>query len=221
MIPEAISHMRILVLLLLIALPARAQGSGPITVLERRALPVERSVSAPTHSLNLALAYLEGGGWAPEVILAAARRSAQILAQCGVALRMLEIVLVSAPERFRDFYTPTSRELARALLLGKPTVYFVTDTRQRPAFDAEAIGRGNSRTRPELRDTVWITRGAHDPGIVLAHELAHVLMDSGEHSQAPGNLMREDTAPENTRLSADQCAQLRDTGSANGLLSPP
>jgi hypothetical protein len=213
--------MRVLVLLLLIALPAWAQGPGPIIVLERRELPVERSVPAATHSLKLALAYLEGGGWAPEAIHAAIRQSARILGQCGVALQKLEIVLVRAPERFRDFYTPTSRELARALLLGKPTVYFVTDTRQRPAFDAEAIGRGNSRTRPELRDTVWITRGARDPGIVLAHELAHVLMDSGEHSQAPGNLMREDTTPGNTVLSADQCARLRDTGSANGLLITP
>jgi hypothetical protein len=212
--------MRVLVLLLLIALPAWAQGSGPITVLERRELPVERSVSAPTHSLNLALAYLEGGGWAPDAIQAAIRQSAQILGQCGVALRKLEIVLVRAPERFRDFYTPTSREMARALHLGKPTVYFVNDTRQRPPFDAEAIGRGNSRTRPELGDTVWVTRGARDLGIVLAHELAHVLMDSGEHSQAPGNLMREDTAPENSSLSKAQCARLRDTGAATGLLTP-
>jgi hypothetical protein len=212
--------MRILVLLLLIALPARAQDSGPITVLERRELPVERSVSAPTHSLNLALAYLEGGGWAPDAIHAAIRQSAQILGQCGVALQKLEIVLVRAPEQFRDFYTPASRELARALLLDKPTVYFVTGTRQRPAFDAEAIGRGNSRTRPELRDTVWVTRGARDLGIVLAHELAHVLMDGGEHSQAPGNLMREDTSPENTRLSEAQCARLRGTGTANDLLAP-
>jgi hypothetical protein len=213
--------MRILFLLLFVALPARALGPGPISVLERRELPVERSVPAPTHSLKLVLAYLEGGGWMPDTIHAAIRQSARILGQCGVALQKLEIVLVRAPELFRDFYSPTSRELARALLLGKPTVYFVTDTRQRPAFDAEAIGRGNSRTRPELRDTVWVTRGARNLGIVLAHELAHVLMDSGEHSETPGNLMREDTAPENTRLSADQCARLRDTGSANGLLSPP
>jgi len=210
--------MRIIVLLLLIALPAQAQESGPITVLERRELPIERGVPAPTHNLNLALAYLEGGGWTPDAIHAAVRQSAQILGQCGVALQKLEIVLVKAPEHFHDFYTPTSRELARALPLGKPTVYFVTDTRQRPAFDAEAIGRGNSRTRPELRDTVWVTRVARDPGIVLAHELAHVLMDSGEHSQAPGNLMREDTAPENTRLSEAQCARLREAGTVNGLL---
>ena len=46
-------------------------------------------------------------------------------------------------------------------------------------------------------------------------------MDSGEHSEDAGNLMREDTAPQNTQLSEARCARLRDTGSANSLLSPP
>ena len=213
--------MRILILLLLFALPARAQDPAPITVLEHRELPVERNVPAPMHHLKLTLAYLEGGGWLPDTIHAAIRQSAQILAQCGVALERVDLLRVGAPDRFRDFYSPVSRELARTLMLRKPAIFFVAGTRQRPGFDAEAIGRGNSRTRPELRDTVWVTRGTRDLGIVLAHELAHVLMDSGEHSQAPGNLMREDTTPGNTQLSADQCARLRDTGSANGLLSAP
>lgn len=102
--------------------------------------------------------------------------------------------------------------------MSRPTVYFVADTLQRPAFEAEAIGRSNSRTRPEIADTVWITRAARDPGIVLAHELAHVLMDSGEHVEEHGNLMNAETAAHNTRLRAEQCARLRDTATANGLL---
>ena len=69
----------------------------------------------------------------------------------------------------------TARELARTLRHQAPAVYFVDDTRQDPAFDAEAIGRGNSR-------------------------------------------MRDETALENTRLSEAQCARLRETGPATGLL---
>ena len=65
-----------------------------------------------------------------------------------------------------------------------------------------------------------MVRGARDLDVVLAHELAHVLMDSGEHSQEPGNLMREETTPGNTRLSGVQCTRLRDTATANGLLAP-
>lgn len=214
------SYLRTLVVLLLAACPALARDSGSIAVLERRDLPLESSADSPSHRIRLTLAYLEGGGWAPEAIHSAIRQSAQILAQCGVALEKAELVLIGAPARHRDFFTPASRELARTIPLGKPTVYFVTGTRQRPAFDAEAIGRGNSRTRPELADTVWVTLGTRDLGIAIAHELAHVLMDSGEHSEEPGNLMREDTAPANTRLTDGQCARLRETGSANGLLAP-
>lgn len=210
---------RALLLLLLPALAAPAWGGDSISVLERRELALERSTAAPSHHLNLALAYFSGS-WTPDVIQAAVRESARILAQCGVALAKAELVLIAAPARYRDFHTPDSRELARTLPLPKPTIYFVAGTRQQPAFDAEAIGRGNSGTRPELRDTVWVMRGARDLEIVLAHELAHVLMDSGEHSEAPGNLMREDTAPRNNRLSGAQCRRLRETATLNGLLLP-
>lgn len=210
---------RTLLLLLFPAFAAPAWGGNSISVLERRALALERSTASASLHLDLALAYF-AGGWTPDVIEAAVRESARILAQCDVTVASAELVLIAAPARYRDFHTPDSRELARTLQLPKPTIYFVAGTRQQPAFDAEAIGRGNSGTRPELRDTVWVMRGARDLEIVLAHELAHVLMDSGEHSQAPGNLMREDTAPGNNRLSGAQCARLRETATANELLRP-
>ena len=54
----------------------------------------------------------------------------------------------------------------------------------------------------------------------MTHELVHVLMDSGEHSEEPDNLMRDETAPGNSRLSMAQCKRLREVGTANGLLSP-
>jgi hypothetical protein len=208
-----------LVMLLLVALPAAAQGSP--NIVERSEVQVARSARVATHRLRLTLAVLKDGGWSREAIVAAAAQSAEILGQCGIAVEPLELVLIDAEDRFRDFYTPVSRELARELDLAKPTVYFVSGTRQRPAFEAEAIGRSNSRSRPELVDTVWVIRGARDLGIVLAHELAHVLMDSGEHSEQPGNLMRANTSPRNTRLSEAQCARLRDVGVGNGLLVAP
>jgi hypothetical protein len=117
-----------------------------------------------------------------------------------------------------DFSTSAARELARAHPVARPTLYLVRDTKSRPAFDAEAIGRGNSKTRPEVADTVWMTAASRDPGVALAHELAHVLMDSGEHSDEEGNLMRDETSARNKRLTPGQCARLRDTGKANGLL---
>lgn len=211
--------MRALLLLLVSALLAPAWGGESISVLVRRELVLERGAVPPSHRLSLALAYLDDV-WATDAIQAAIRTSARILAQCGVGIGKAELISLSVPARFRDFNTPDSRELARLLPLPRPAIYLVAGTRQQPAFDAEAVGRGNSATRPELRHTVWVMRGARDLAIVLAHELAHVLMDSGAHSDEPGNLMREDTAMQNTRLSELQCARLRETGTANGLLQP-
>ena len=193
--------MQIILVLLLAALPAWGQNPEAVAVLERREIRLESIADPAARDLRLTLAFLEGTGWTAEAVLAAANESARILSQCGVALKTVELLRVGAPVRYHDFLTPVSRELAAALQLRKPTIYFVAGTRQHPAFDAEAIGRGNSGSRPELRDTIWLTRSTRDLGIVLAHELAHVLMDSGEHSEEQDNLMREDTAPENTRLS--------------------
>jgi hypothetical protein len=206
-------------MLLVLLLSAPAWAGNSIAVLDRHDLLMERSAERPSHRLRLVLAYFDGD-WQPETIHSAVRRSAQILARCGVEIDHVELARLDAPAHYRAFDTPMSRTLARALALPKPTIYFVADSRPQPAFDAEAIGRGNSATRPELRDTVWVARGTRDLDIVLAHELAHLLMDSGEHSDAPGNLMREYTSPENTRLSAEQCTRLRDTGTSHGLLQP-
>ena len=60
--------------------------------------------------------------------------------------------------------------------------------------------------------------GARDLPQVLAHELVHVLSDSGAHSEEPDNLMRADTSPRATGLTDAQCERLRTRGEANGLL---
>ena len=132
----------------------------------------------------------------------------------------IELLEVDAPPPYRSLYTPLSRMLARRLAPARPAVFFVADTRHRPAFDAEAFGRGNSRTRPEMADTVWIAAGTRDLPVVIAHELVHVLADSGAHSAAAGNLMGEETLPGGTRLTRDQCEAIVARGAENGLLRP-
>ncbi|HEX4928841.1 MAG TPA: hypothetical protein VFV74_12625 [Burkholderiales bacterium] len=206
-------------LVLILCLPlSRADES--IRALDRQPIVLGRDARAvPTHELGLELAYFEEA-WSPAPTTSALREGATILTQCGVAITSAELIRLEAPARYRSFHTAEARELASALRLTKPTIYFMAGTRQSPSFDAEAIGRANSDARPEIADTVWVARGARDLGIVIAHELAHVLMDSGEHSGKTGNLMREDTAPGNTQLDAAQCERLRATATANGLLWP-
>jgi hypothetical protein len=207
-------------LALLLAVGTPVFAAEEVRVVEARAIPVEQSgaMARPSHGLQLSLYVFRGTRWSPDEIAAAAVESVRLLGQCGVALAGAELRVVEVPHRFRFYSTPVSRELLRLLPVTKPAVFFVDDTRNMPAFDAEAIGRGNAATRPELADTVWVAHGARDLPLALAHELVHVLSDSGEHSDEPGNLMRAETSPQNTRLTEAQCERLRSRGEANGLL---
>ena len=179
---------------------------------------VDAGTARPGYRLPLELAVIAGSGWSADDVLLAARQAGGLLAQCGIGIGPLRLSEFDGPERYRYLATPVSRDLARRANLGRPALFFVAGTRHRPAFDAEAIGRANSRTRPEMADTVWITAGTRDLPIVIAHELVHVLVDSGEHSDEPANLMREDTAPDNARLTTNQCRAIVTRAEANGLL---
>jgi hypothetical protein len=211
----------LLVLAALLACPAFAQDEGPIVVVGEESLDLSRPrAGQPGARLELQLhaVYFSGGGWERVALIDALKESVSLVAQCGVHRARAQLVQVEAARKYQFYFTPVSREFARRGGFPRPTVYFVRDTLNHPGFDAEAIGLANSRTRPELANSVWVTLGTPDLAIALAHELAHVLMDSGEHSAAEGNLMRADTAPGNTALDTSQCERLRRSGVANGLL---
>jgi hypothetical protein len=206
------------VLLVIAGLAVTAHAQEAIRVLESRTLAVAHSQSESL-GLRLALYSFRAGRWSSGEIVAAVGEAGRLLAQCGVALSAAELHVVAAPRRFHAYATPVSRELLRRLPVRKPAVFFVDDTRNDPPFDAEAIGRANASSRPELADTVWVAHGTRDLPQALAHELVHLLSDSGEHSDAPGNLMRAETSPTHTRLGPAQCERMRSFGAANGLLA--
>ena len=198
---------------------AQLRLAGTLT-LDEGDLPDGAGVPA-THRLALVLLAFRDTAWTPSRIIEAARAAAPLLAQCGIRLAGAELRELEGGEpELRDLFTPVARQLVRRLQPAKPAVFFVRGTRNQPAFEGEAFGRGNTKTRPELAGTVWLTEKSRDLPVALAHELAHVLMDSGAHPDEPGNLMREDTAPGNTRLSPAQCEQMRVNGTANGWLEP-
>ena len=199
---------------------ATTAGAQAVRVLASETLPATVPAQA-THTLRLSLYAFEQTRWNIAEVRAAVGVALAILTQCGIGVRQADLFTLAAPRRLRFFSNTLARELLGALDVPRPAVFFVDDTRNNPAFDAEAIGVANSATRPMLANTVWVAHGARDLGVTLAHELVHVLADSDEHSTAPGNLMREDTAPENLRLDAAQCERLRARGVANGLLGMP
>jgi len=198
----------------------RAADSMPFTIESRKTISDLAAQSDTVSELTLQLSIANIDRWDDATMITALRTAANLLTQCRIRISSAELLHISVPDTHRHFDTPRSREVARALTLPKPTLYFTAGTRQVPAFDAEAIGRGNSRTRPELTNTIWIARGTRELGQVIAHELAHVLMDSGAHDNTPGNLMAEQTSPQQIQLTPAQCAQMRSTGMQNGLLQP-
>ena len=195
-------------------------GAAGIRVVETRSLPldrVQREQDAPLE-LQLHLYMFWGTRWSARQITTAVTEATGLVGQCGVVLSRAELQVIEAPTRFRYYDTSVSRELLRRIEVSRPAVFFVEDTRNNPAFDAETIGRGNAVGKPELTDTAWIAYDARDLPQTMAHELVHLLSNSGEHSTAPANLMRATTSRRNTRLTAAQCARLRSVGEANGLL---
>ena len=212
-------------LLGLVALaPADAQrATDPPLTLVRSWTLAEGDLASPqlpgsAHRLRLDMAVMRGSRWEASAILVAAREAGALLAQCGVALVRVQLHEFDGPPRYRMLWTPDAREFAQRSGLRKPAIFFVDDTLQRPAFDAEAVGRANARARPEMADTVWITAGIRDLPVALAHELVHVLTESGDHSGAPDNLMRAETAVGNRDLDAGQCQRIVAQGAAKGLL---
>ena len=213
------------VILLLMLLPGAAAADQRVQEVKNYSLSVVEMYSSENdarliYKFNLAMVYFTATAWRKENIFDAVKTAARILGQCGIKIQSADLHLLDAPDGFKYYFVPVSREFVRIAPYPKPTVYFVKDTLQAERFDAEAIGRSNSMNRPELRDTVWVALGAKDLGVSLAHELAHLLMDSGEHVDEPENLMGEETTPRNIKLNAVQCDRMRKEGSENGLLKP-
>ena len=146
----------------------------------------------------------------------------EILEQCGITLMADPVERVEVPEYLRDLETGASKTLMDAVRQSGPrrklTVVLARDTRMSEAYDAEAFGQGNTRDRPWLTHSVWLTLPLEDRAIALAHELFHVLVNSGDHSAAPGSLMLARTTGDNTRLTPDECATARKRGTEMGLL---
>ena len=173
-----------------------------------------------THTMTLDLVLLDGAGWRVPEIHRAVGRAAEIIGQCGVSVARARLRLVEAPRRLRYLDATWSRQLVERIEPSRPAVFFVEETLREPAFEAEAFGQSNTRRMPALRDTVWITRAAKDVGVVLAHELFHVLADLGQHETDHDNLMRARIDDTSTRLHEWQCERLRKVATAFGLAEP-
>jgi hypothetical protein len=156
--------------------------------------------------------------WSHQRVEQAVRQAYEILVQCSIIAGEVSIHAIGGEDYLRDLSTGSARTLFQAAGNGQVRVVFARDTRMHAAFDGEAFGLGNTRMRPWLAPSVWLMLGVDEPGVALAHELYHVIANSGEHIEGVANLMQGRTRPESQQLTPDQCRLAQVNGVANRLL---
>lgn len=159
--------------------------------------------------------------WEDERVDRALQQAAGILSHCGFVLNPVSVKRVAAPDYLKDLSGNASRTLMEVLRRTgqnrRLTLVFARDTTMATQFDGEAFGRANTRNRPWLQDSVWLTNVVTDEGLALAHEMFHVLANSGDHVDNPKNLMSEHTSGDNTALFPGQCRLAREKAQSNSL----
>lgn len=190
----------------------------PGEVIKTRQQPLRTRPEDTDLELPMDLIWLQGSGWDVSVIEKMVQRAGEILKQCGVGLGPVTLHEYQVPARLLDFDVHTAHTLIDQQSTTKPSVYLVRDTNRQSNFEGEAFGKGNTQTRPWLTNTVWLVAGIHEPALALAHELFHVISNSGAHSGVDANLMNVRTRATATRLDAQQCGLFRKNGLAEKLL---
>lgn len=173
----------------------------------------QRTVSHTSkHSLIYSVAVLSGAGWKPDHVEEAVRQAEAIFAQCGIVVTAGSVYWVKAPDEFDEMDEPMHGRLLASLPETRPVAVFIDRT-----TDGD-VAYSYLRSAPVAsRGTAWITRNSHPActGVLLAHELGHLLLNSAGHSSEPENLMSHTCRHTNimryqhgARLNEGQCERL-------------
>ncbi len=174
------------------------------TVLTRKTNNGQDNPSPSQYQLSVDV-FVLNDKWQSSAIQTALTQANKILSQCNITLTANEWYEVEAPESLQNLSTANALTLRQQLPSHSLAVYFAKDTQMQPAFDAEAFGAGNTRNRPWMRNTLWITTATPDLGIAIAHELFHIVTNNGRHTTDANNLMNDRTDKNNIELTQKQC----------------
>lgn len=193
-----------------------ALRKGPVVAWQNQLEDKKSSAALDSELLTLTLTldvHVLDERWTANSVADVLTEANDILGQCGIAFNPISINYLHVEDYLRDLETGRSKTLMELIGRGgpnrNPTVFFARDTRMNQPFDAEAFGQGNTRSRPWLTDSVWLTLALRDRGIALAHELFHILLNSGQHTTLAANLMLARTTGNNRKLTHTQCDELR------------
>lgn len=189
--------------------------------IDRSFIPIDGSDNSDTSvTLNLVAV---GSSWRSDQITGAVQTANTIFQQCGISFVADELIRVSASGYLENLSPGAaltiSQHLNNQLTSNTATVFFAADTDMQIKFDAEAFGEGNTNSRPWMRNTLWVTAATPEPGHAVAHEIFHILTNSGQHSVEKNNLMQNSTSPRNTVLQPEQCQMAITTATENRLIS--
>lgn len=191
------------------------------------------SRSAAT-SITVSAAYSVESGWTEQVTRERLEKARPIFAQsCGIDLQIGAIVPVSIGVLSGDVYLPyveAFTRLIREANLPAPTIFYLHRVYENGSggLTAQAFVFGDAKEPGNLYGGEFLLpkdfssqRLFHGrivitdnyltdvSGKVEAHELGHVLLNSVEHSNLPGNLMSRAGLPEALTFTAAQCERMR------------
>ncbi len=202
-------------------IPDPLADTARVEVGEFRELQLEARDDTADHALDLDVLLVEESGWDEIAARSLVGAALEILAPCAIRPGRVGLRTLAVSDYLRDLSVGGARTLLQAVPRAAPAVVLVRGSEMETPFDAEAFGRGNTGSRPWLRDSVWVLADARDAEMALAHELFHVLSNSGRHVEDAGNLMAEETRPGAIHLTPDQCSTMRREARELGLLRRP
>ncbi|MDH3762412.1 MAG: S8/S53 family peptidase [Gammaproteobacteria bacterium] len=192
-------------------------AGAPITMTPLTGIEVPSGKSDADALLSLDVLIVDPR-WTRQKVEMALQEAFDTLGQCNIAAGNISVRRVDGADYLRDLSTGGARTLLEAAKADNATVVFARDTRMQAQFTGEAFGIANTRMRPWLANSVWMMLDVDDVGIALAHELFHVLVNSGAHVETGANLMQGRTRPDSTMLTPSQCRLALEKGAGNRLL---
>lgn len=161
------------------------------------------------------VAMLAGVGWRGTDIAKITRDVEEIFDQCRITVAAGEMHWLETGAEFHILDEALESRLLGMLPPDRPIVLLVDRTTN------QDLAYAYVRTAPpERRDTAWITQTVPDACLapLMAHELGHILLDSTDHSDDPGNLMHHSCTVSNisgaragTLLTEAQCERIRES----------
>lgn len=203
-------------LLLLLFLVFTASAESPEKT-EIRKTPNSNDIShfsASSAATTYRVIVFSDVGWTKKEVERITQEAAAIYArECNFALTSASVEFIRLEQDFYRLDKAMQEQLLAELSdVKRPIVFFINETVENDY--AYAYIRG---TVSPSQGTAWISRKTSKTcrGPLLAHELGHILLKQKQHSQLPGNLMRDSCRHSNvenhsvdTYLTAQQCQNL-------------